>query len=408
MSRLDIRQITRISPDPRNLEIREGYGIPARFTVPFPQNHIFSAADPDHPTAFLYDPARVPLLVRGAYVFAAGRASYRLRGTGPGNFQITSQAFDVTGTGAGPAVEFTAGPFSHQGGAPGSPFKLQGDWTWSILRAADDGVVTTSVATPLEIYFMFGNPALPGLWPGIYLLDLIRLAFPDYQTVAGQPWANVEGIVIRDAVRRLWGLGGEQMHYDSRYRDGGSTQHLLGTEFNVGTFMTRARNTCNCHDLAALVKVTLGSLGTKPDPLHPGAEVPVVSGLELIGDQPWGYIPAGPLFGWQGSVAHDCNNPYWRARFGPFWDPRAGVFYTDAQPNVERTDANRTRFATHCYVVFNDHAGARRVVDICHATLNPANQVVIADGALDVPNYRAQSIDIESRADSYLGIVDSL
>lgn len=107
---------------------------------------------------------------------------------------------------------------------------------------------------------------------------------------------------------------------------------------------------------------------------------------------PWGYIPLGPLFGWENSQAHQCNNPYWASRNGP------GM---NAQPAVPRTDPARTSFSNHCYVVFNDHAGLTRVIDICHAISSPAGGILIQDGAHDVPNYRAQSIDIESRGTLY-------
>lgn len=231
MAQLVIREITRINLDVKNLEIRQGFGNNKRFTIA--GNHIFSAADPNHPAAFLYDPNHIPLSVEGSYVFGAVGASYRLRGSGPNGFVITSQSFNVPANPSGrDAFIFTATVFSHQDGVPGSPFKLRGDFTWSILRETNAEVIATSGPTHLELYFMFGEHALPYSWPGIYLLDLIDLSFPDYAAVRNQPWANLEGTIIRNAVRRLWGLGGRQLFYDSTYRTGGASQYLLGTEFN--------------------------------------------------------------------------------------------------------------------------------------------------------------------------------
>ena len=274
MAQLIIETITRVAGDERNLEITQGFGINWALTIQG-VSHPFSRAGGKHAAAFRYVGNNIPLEVRGTYAFPAGPANYRLRGTGPQNFQITSQNLSVTGTSTGDAVDFTFVGFSHQGGVPGSPFKVDGNWTWTILRATDDSPMAPTATTPLEIYFMFGNHNVPYLWNRRYILELISPLFPTYQDVANQPWANLEGNIIRNAVRQLWNHGGQRLFYDSTYVSGGATAHLTRFNFNLETIMTRTVNTCNCYDLAALVKVALGSFGLKPDPLHPGNNIPV-------------------------------------------------------------------------------------------------------------------------------------
>ncbi|KAK0718566.1 hypothetical protein B0T26DRAFT_752477 [Lasiosphaeria miniovina] len=391
MAAVQITGITRVNGDANNYDIRQGFGAAETFTVRN-DDAIFNTADavPAPPTeaarpaAFLFAAANIPLTVNGTYGFPVGLAAYRLRGDGPGGFQITSQNFNATGVAGGAAVPFTATVFSHAGPQPASPFKVAGDWTWTILPAAGGGGIATSAGTRLEVYFMLGDHDVPFPFAATQILELIRLSFPTYGTIAGQPWANIEGPLIWEITQRLWLLGRPGLFYDSTFATGGAAQHLLGTNFNLETMVsTVGVRTCNCYDLASLVKLALGSLGKKPDPANNGAEIPVISNVRIVADEPWGYIPSGPLFGWSGSLAHQCNNPFWINRGGP------GVH---AAPQVPQMDPQRTAFRAHCYTTFTDHAGVVRPIDVCHAVINPAGGLNLTGGAVDVPTYQGGSI----------------
>ncbi|KAK3375555.1 hypothetical protein B0T24DRAFT_676485 [Lasiosphaeria ovina] len=388
MAAYTITSISRVTNDDLNTDIRVGFGdanAPGggmRMTVR--DDHIYSAADPVHPAAFMYAANHIPLVVSGSHLFPAGVAAYRVRGTGPNNFTITTQPFNVTGV-AGTAVNFGASVFSNAGGAPGSPFKVVGNWTWSILNGTTGAVIATSAATPLELYFFFGDHCLPYIYSQTHFLELIRLSIPTYDIVAGQAWAAIELTIIWNAVVNLWNHGGAALCYDSRFRKGGVAEHLRRNNFNLGSIMTRSVATCNCFDLAALAKLTLLSLGRNTN------GEPMIAGTALQVDRPWGYIFPGPLFGWANTAAHNCNSPFWQERLG-------GPGH-DTQPLMAQNDANRTAFDCHCYAVYDDHTNVKRVIDICHATLTgpPAaapGPFNLAGGLVDVPNFRAAGIDV--------------
>lgn len=281
MAQLVIASITRIKNDDANFDVRQGFGGNEQHTVR-PNDVIFDSAElvpapateGSHPTAFRFIANHIPLSVTGTYGFPVGPGTYRLRGNGPGNFQIFSESFNVTGNPGGAAVGFTATLFSNQNLNPGSPFKVAGDWTWTLLPVGNINGVANSGATRLELYFLFGSHALPYVWTD-HFLELIRLSFPDYVTVAGVTWDNLEDRIISDIATRLWKLGGPGLRYDSRSDVGGTAQCLLGSNFDLGNMILQTVNFCNCYDLASLVKLALNSLGNKPDPNNANGEIPV-------------------------------------------------------------------------------------------------------------------------------------
>ncbi|KAK3373100.1 hypothetical protein B0T24DRAFT_702497 [Lasiosphaeria ovina] len=389
MATFTVTDIFRVHGDANNYNIRQGFGPAHANTVV--NDAIFDRTEPvpgpvdqgQHPVAFRFDANHIPLTVRGTCDFPVAAANYRLRCTGPGNFQITSQSFNSGPGGAN--VVFTATVFSNGALNPLSPFKVAGNWQWTMLRAADNSTLAIAPTTRLEIYFLLGPHSHPGIFATTFFLELLRLSAPDYVTLAGLAAGALEARIIHDIATRLWntGVNGTPLYYDCRRGYGGASQHILnGTEFNLETVITKPphRCTCNCYDLACLVKLTVDSLGQRPGG---GA---FVAGVAVTYDRPFGYVPPGPLFGWQNSPAHiNCNNPFWQ---------NAGVGGADDPWNMAKDDARRQPFLSHCYTVFTNTAGQQRVIDICHGNLNPVtNAVTLSDGVSDVQGYRATALD---------------
>ncbi|KAK3366270.1 hypothetical protein B0T24DRAFT_711813 [Lasiosphaeria ovina] len=347
----------------------------------------------NNPAIFLYDAQDVPLKVSGTFNFPAGKSSYRLVGN-CATFQITSKPFEITGTGA--AHAFTAMHFSDAGPTPHSPFKVEGDWHWTVMKDGIPGTAASAISSPatttLELYFSLGDDGTPFGIFGQFFYELISISFPDYHTVAGQTWAAVEGGIIARIVSTLWTRRLYDLHntmiYDCRFHGGGMAMHLHNATLNLAGIFSPGHLTVNCFDLAALTLVTLQSLGKRPG-TTPGFQVPMIQGLKLVCDENWGYIPAGPLFGWDhfGAPARHCNNPFW---IGRFISPTGDL--VDAPPNVDRNDEHRTYFQRHCYCVFKPAAGGaggpEHALDICHGGLNTSNDTTLASGNQDIANYR--------------------
>ncbi|KAK0717613.1 hypothetical protein B0T26DRAFT_872039 [Lasiosphaeria miniovina] len=393
MANITITRITRTNGNVNNYNIIEGFGIAAAHTVL--ADAIFSdteavpaaATEGRHPAAFRYDRNGIPLIVtgsRGAYF--AGQ--YRLKGTGPGNFQIISQPFALA-PGPGPgAGEFTADGFTSVLD-PLGPFRLAGNWQWAMVRATDGSNFANGPATRLEIYFLFGPHTIPTFAGIDFPLSLLRLAFPEYATHAGLNAAALQARVITDITTRMWDTGMDPvapLRYDCRERHGGQSVHALALDFNLETITTRpnGRTTCNCCDLACWVKLTIDCLGEGP-----GTGAPYVAGVTVMYEEPWGCVPAGPLFGWENDPASaNCNNPFWQdvngvARF---------------QPNVAPNDPTRTILSTHCFTVFTDTAGQQRVVDICHGLYHHGvGPVILPHGDMDLATYRTTCTDPPKR-----------
>ncbi|KAK3369522.1 hypothetical protein B0T24DRAFT_668959 [Lasiosphaeria ovina] len=393
MANFTITNITRTNGHVNNYNVIEGFGVAAAHTVL--NDAIFDVAEAvpatategRHPAAFRYDPNDIPLVVTGSRgAHSAGQ--YRLRGTGPGNFQIISQPFALA-PGPGPgAGGFTADDFTSVLN-PLGPFRLAGDWQWVMVRAADSSNFANGPATRLEIYFLFGPHTIPTFAGINFPLSLLRLAFPEYATLAGLNAAALQARIITDITNRLWATGmdpGAPMWYDCREAHGGQNVHAIGLDFNLETIITRpiGQTTCNCYDLACWVKLTIDCLGEGP-----GTGAPYVAGVTVTYEEPWGCVPAGPLFGWENiPAAANCNNPFWQDVNG------LGRF----QPNVAPNDLDRTIFSTHCFTVFTNTAGQQRVVDICHGLFHlGVGPVILAHGDMDLATYRTTCTDPPKR-----------
>lgn len=77
--------------------------------------------------------------------------------------------------------------------------------------------------------------------------------------------------------------------------------------------------------------------------------------------EPFGYMPPGPLFGWNinENRFQTCNNPFW------WTGPATGTQqYPPGSPHVESKDPARTKFKRHWFACFGPDYMA---VDACHS-----------------------------------------
>ncbi|KAL9623680.1 MAG: hypothetical protein Q9160_002136 [Pyrenula sp. 1 TL-2023] len=232
----------------------------------------------------------VPLTFAGQLTSPAPQGRYYVTGTQvAGNFRLTSYPFELkeddkkddngdetesaakttttitsfetpNGPELPPISNFKEGLFYCDGLNVDCPFKVTGDWTWSLHRFDDNFEVAMSNGIALEIYFFLGPTAFPPPWPGTHVLELIRLTVPDYGVVAGLAWDQVESRVVKLIVSRLWDLGGMDLRYDI---ESGSPKYLKGNTFLLGAMLRREHNQCNCFDLAAFVYTAFKSLGRR-------------------------------------------------------------------------------------------------------------------------------------------------
>lgn len=100
---------------------------------------------------------------------------------------------------------------------------------------------------------------------------------------------------------------------------------------------------------------------------------------------PFGFIPPGPLFGW--NIDEDrfrtCNNPYW------WTGPATGTQqYPPGSPNIKADDTARTKFTLHWFACFGEDYMS---IDACHS-IGPA-PAGLASGREDVGDYYAHASD---------------
>ncbi|KAK3366267.1 hypothetical protein B0T24DRAFT_723834 [Lasiosphaeria ovina] len=324
---------------------------------------------------FLYP--QLTLKVTGTYNFGSTGHHY-LMGT-QGRFNIVSGPLLVNGQ------HFIAANFRDSAANPTeSPFKAHGEWKWTLLDAHHKRVTGSGDAsTHLELYFAHGNDATMfenGSNGGVYFLELVRLAFPDHDSVAQMTWANAEEIVVLKIVTSLWKLGGEDLHYDSRYHGGGRDSHMQHGTLDLRSILTKTTSTANCVDINGLTMATLHSLGRRA-PISNTAP-PIVKDLRLAAQFPWGYITRCYLFGYEGKP---CNNVYWIGRY----DEVAGhVGSKDAKQLVDQHDPDRTMFKFHCIVGFrSSRDDTLRAVDVCRAGIAANGDPVMYAGQLTVSSY---------------------
>ncbi|KAK0722450.1 hypothetical protein B0T26DRAFT_219225 [Lasiosphaeria miniovina] len=418
MSTLKITKITRVRGDLKNLEIREGWNMP-RPTIDTDEVLYIpgteATATLGKPAAFRFDRRDIPIEVTATYTlpFPAAPAAptpaaapkYRLVGTQwsltnrapiDNGFEIISGPFTPGAPSGASGTTFTASKFVVGSTVrdPGAPFKVDSVFQWYIVRddtahtllGASKGAGGIKSQTYLELYFMFGpTHNLPYYYDSEFFLDLNRLAYLDFAKVAGKTWAEVEGDVLFNVVNKLWKLGDRgkpdmlPLFYDSRVGEGGRPHHLRGHTIVMSTFFTRSIKYVNCFDLAAVLKVALLSLGTKPQGTTGTTFVNVISDVKMSVDTPWGYIKSGPLFGWERTQAHECNSPFWQGPGGTL-------------PKVADMDPRRTKFSCHCYVTFRNAQGKTCAVDACHGVL-VGGRVQLATGHLEIDDHRKANID---------------
>ena len=107
--------------------------------------------------------------------------------------------------------------------------------------------------------------------------------------------------------------------------------------------------------------------------------IQIMGSIKMRGEEPRGYIHAGPLFGWDYPPTRKYNNPFW---------------YPDGPCFLEQKDPARRFFATHTFVEFTWAADrVLTVLDITHGILDPNDEVVLAHGQHDMETYHRETID---------------
>jgi hypothetical protein len=99
---------------------------------------------------------------------------------------------------------------------------------------------------------------------------------------------------------------------------------------------------------------------------------------------PFGYIPAGPLFGWNVGNYQNLNSPFWVSA-----NPAAAPHRDYILPH---NDAARTYFDNHAFIQYELDANDDRVLDICHAIVDPGGHVVLSSGKQTLDEYGAAAI----------------
>ncbi|KAK0709333.1 hypothetical protein B0T26DRAFT_805075 [Lasiosphaeria miniovina] len=403
---LKIKEIMR-AETPTTCELRQGWGKLTRHTPEISVDIIYPdpfslTAEGAHgcPAVIQYNPEDIPLEVEFEVPQnLPAKSKYRLVGAqwaGQAKeregFEMVSAPFELPkGTKDMVAKGFKA---ANEIKAPDSPFRIQGKIMWYLVgedsKPLSDKIPDFGSAVSHEFYFVLGPthnlPHIINEW----FRELNELVFPDFQKIAGKKWAEVEGFVLQNAVEKLYRLGShDDLRYDSRRHEGGSPHHLKGKTVYLSTFFQKEKKLVNCFDLAAVLKLLLLSLGTRKT--NSGGYENVIHGLAMTIDQPWGYIPPGPLFGWLRTEAHYCNNPFW-------WDedPKKCL-----KPHVETFDPARTSFGKHCYVKFKNHLGKECAVDACHALADSKNpgKILLATGHQDIAQFREANTDVGPKRD---------
>jgi len=100
--------------------------------------------------------------------------------------------------------------------------------------------------------------------------------------------------------------------------------------------------------------------------------------------QPYGYVPPGPLFGWNDVIHNNCNSPFWKG-VPPMLDRPWNY--------ANNLDAGRIAFWNHAWTEFDYANGSTRVLDVCHGLLNSAGAVVLSLGQQNRVQYLQASIN---------------
>ena len=107
--------------------------------------------------------------------------------------------------------------------------------------------------------------------------------------------------------------------------------------------------------------------------------IQVIQNVTIHEEKPWGYIRAGPLFGWDSTPERKCNSP--------FWYPDKQHFFRNLK------DPERSYFAMHTFAHFTRVDGVVAVLDLTHGILDDDDKVILEAGQHDVTTYRRRTID---------------
>ncbi|KAK1762872.1 hypothetical protein QBC33DRAFT_573949 [Phialemonium atrogriseum] len=410
---LRISKISRTFNDDSAQLIRVGFGTESRTLIdpelyeiekPQPQN----GDESNRPAAFKLvrnagKSYHLVLHFAGSFCFLNGTLAYRLVGTSPGNLRIATDQFLHEGDGytvqefdtANMGLAMNTFSSQLQDGEIDSPFRASGDWIWELYCFGGHEAVGTSHPVRMELYFFLGNTAMHDAKKD-HCLELIRRTIPPYSLIQGKTWPVVEADVVRHLAWNLWNLGSiHGIEYDTSTSGGGST-YLVDKNVSISSFLGdhfhAFVNPCNCWDLAALVWAGCLSLGCRPGP-HDQKEIRI-SETFVISGRPWGYVPHGPLFGWQEHASRHCNSPFWFD-----WESYSND-EASHRWDVPWDDADRTGFSAHCFAVLvpaNGHG--QKVLDICHGTTlqqQPVFNYALEVGCTDLGVYLENAREIGS------------
>ncbi|TKA63528.1 hypothetical protein B0A49_06293 [Cryomyces minteri] len=157
-------------------------------------------------------------------------------------------------------------------------FKSVGNWTWTIVHYVPAGLVQAAVAsqtaTFIEAYFFQGGLCDPFTYHVAELLRLVVLPLLEIRRFEDSSIALA--YYAQQICRHVWNYGGpgtagiKPLQYDCekgvpKYIDFSPHLGVAGV-YNLGRWLRRFFDTCNCYDLAGIVQLACAALGTSPVP----------------------------------------------------------------------------------------------------------------------------------------------
>ena len=161
------------------------------------------------------------------------------------------------------------------------------------------------------------------------------------------------------------------MGYDSKIGAPFFVEGHKGGGFQLSAWLGRSMQCCNCYDLAAIVQIACRLFGSSQGQ----EEFP----SQWVYGNKFGYIPPGPLFGWDYGYSRNCNNPFW-------W-PNQPV-------NLPWYHTARNPFGNHAWIeIIGPGLQTGPVLDACHSvdTNNPLDG--LSKGSQSRQQYHNQATD---------------
>ena len=241
--------------------------------------------------------------------------------------------------------------------------------------------VISTINTCLELYFHPGEPGSDDdIFDDGYPAELLRLYIPPYNEIYGHG-QNLDLAVSAYVVEQTWKYGGtcptwlghdQWMGYDSILGAPFFVEGHKGGDFQLSAWLGRSMQWCNCYDLAAIVQIACRLFGSSQ-----GQEA---FPSQWVYGKKFGYIPLGPLFGWDYDFSRNCNNPFW-------W-PNQHVI------NLPRDDTARNPFGNHAWIeIIQSGMQTGPVLDACHS-VNTNNALAgLSKGSQSRQQYHNEATD---------------